>query len=226
MCGAEKFKPAWEDNSLICADFQAQTCLTTVDNPFSSVCTPAKGLRPTSGPSPISFNSSQVVWLTEPKEAAIPTNPGLRVSNFRQLDDKTVAFQVQSTKGHVPPSMLYIYTSILLYRPDLGLACLHDHHSLALTILSSEEFMKSHIFSLCSTVCPSFCNNTAMWSVPGPSAVQTLQEYQIIQSEKPTSVDIAPVYSVFCMKLRHTCQSERGLLCCGSRSRLDKNVLS
>ena len=57
---------------------------------------------------------------------------------------------------------------------------------------------KPQCFSLCSTFGPSFCNNNAVLSAPGSSAVQTLQEYQIIQLEKHTFVDIALVYSVFC----------------------------
>lgn len=76
------------------ADIQPQTCISSLDNPFTSACTPAKGVKASSQPDNQTFESSQVVWLTEPKLAAIPTNPIIRLSNFRQLTPNSASFKV------------------------------------------------------------------------------------------------------------------------------------
>ena len=79
------------------AELKPQTCLPGEDNPFASVCTPAKGFTPSEGQSLVEYESNQVVWLTEPKEAALPTNPRVRMSNFRQINDTLATFQVHTT---------------------------------------------------------------------------------------------------------------------------------
>lgn len=78
------------------AEIKPQTCLASghADDPYTATCTPAKGFKADTGTSMVTYKTSQVVWLTEPKVAAIPTNPGITLTNFRQVTSKSAAFQV------------------------------------------------------------------------------------------------------------------------------------
>ena len=89
------------------AELKPQTCLPGEDNPFASVCTPAKGFTPSEGQSLVEYESSQVVWLTEPKEAALPTNPRVRLLNFRQINDTLATFQVSTTASAQTARLLH-----------------------------------------------------------------------------------------------------------------------
>ena len=83
-----------------------------------SICTPATGVQPAVGrnqrnksvglslaadlPGGISegnglerYKSSQVVWLSEPKEAAIVLDPHIKASRFKQRNNRTASFQVR-----------------------------------------------------------------------------------------------------------------------------------
>ena len=77
------------------ADLQAQSCSMDEENPFASICTPAQGVQQEPGVDKIkTYSSSQVVWLSEPRAAAVPLNPHIRVSNVKQVDIRTASFQV------------------------------------------------------------------------------------------------------------------------------------
>ena len=104
------------------AELAAQTCTVDGEDPFSSICTPAKGVNPPAPPSdstqsgasaqaphslspgpglqqPLdgglqSYQSSQVVWLTDPKAAAIPLKPRIKIGNVQQRGSATASFKV------------------------------------------------------------------------------------------------------------------------------------
>lgn len=93
---------------LSCAELQAQSCVTADGDPFTTICTPAKGMAAAPAPpqnsfSPASsamttsnkrYDSHQVVWLTEPKAAIIPLNPKIQLASIKQLTDSIASLVV------------------------------------------------------------------------------------------------------------------------------------
>ena len=108
--------------ALVLAELVAQTCAVDGEDPFTSICTPAKGVSPPAPPSdgtqpgasaqapyslspgpgfqqPLdaglqSYQSSQVVWLTDPKAAAIPLKPRVKIGHVRQQGSALASFKV------------------------------------------------------------------------------------------------------------------------------------
>ena len=80
---------------LLTADLQAQSCSMDEEDPFTSICTPAQGIQEEPGDDKTqTYSSSQVIWLSEPKAAAVPLNPHIRVGTIKQVDSRTASFQV------------------------------------------------------------------------------------------------------------------------------------
>lgn len=76
------------------AGLTAQTCKPDEEDPFTSVCSPSKGPAAGNGRSAESYSSSQVVWLTEVKDAALKLSPAVKASDFQQTASDTVSFKV------------------------------------------------------------------------------------------------------------------------------------